>query len=223
MRTPKKKDACGSGVCLCVCVFVCVCVCVCVYVRASVCCLHMRTYVRASVCMLVLHVCVCVCECVCVCVCVCVCAVVCVVTAPPRHRIHCRLRYYPNYFHVKRFNVCIDGIPSINNDVYLSVVVHNNCSNIHPYSLAQIFGPVQSIFKFDTMAEVIEMANNTEYGLAAAVHTKDIERALTVSNSVRAGTIWSVFLLARCPSWDYLVSVSLSTVSELGLSGQCFS
>ena len=73
----------------------------------------------------------------------------------------------------------------------VSVTVHR----IHTPFLAQIFGPVQSIFKFDTMAEVIEMANNTDYGLAAAVHTKDIERALTVSNSLRAGMVWSVSLL----------------------------
>ena len=97
------------------------------------------------------------------------------------------------------FSHCIVGIEN----ECLFTIYHQECtgvisrtfSTIHPLSFAQIFGPVQSIFKFDTMAEVIEMANNTEYGLAAAVHTKDIVRALTVSNSVRAGTVWSVFLL----------------------------
>jgi retinal dehydrogenase len=54
----------------------------------------------------------------------------------------------------------------------------------------EIFGPVQSIFKFKTMEEVIERANKTSYGLAAAVITKDIEKALTIANSVSAGTVW---------------------------------
>ncbi|XP_066294448.1 retinal dehydrogenase 2-like [Branchiostoma lanceolatum] len=54
----------------------------------------------------------------------------------------------------------------------------------------EIFGPVQSIFKFKNIEEVIERANNTTYGLAAAVFTKDINKALTIANSVKAGTVW---------------------------------
>jgi acyl-CoA reductase-like NAD-dependent aldehyde dehydrogenase len=54
----------------------------------------------------------------------------------------------------------------------------------------EIFGPVQQIIKFKTMDEVIPRANNTPYGLAAAVFTKDIDKALMVANSVRAGTVW---------------------------------
>lgn len=40
----------------------------------------------------------------------------------------------------------------------------------------QIFGPVQQIIKFSSMDEVVERANRTEYGLAAAVFSKDIDR-----------------------------------------------
>ncbi|XP_038072135.1 retinal dehydrogenase 1-like [Patiria miniata] len=54
----------------------------------------------------------------------------------------------------------------------------------------EIFGPVQQILKFKTLDEVIERANNTSYGLAAAVITKDIDKALTMANSVRAGVVW---------------------------------
>ena len=57
-------------------------------------------------------------------------------------------------------------------------------------STLQIFGPVQSIFKFKTVEEVIEKANDTHYGLAAAVFTKDLDQALTVANAVEAGTVW---------------------------------
>jgi len=54
----------------------------------------------------------------------------------------------------------------------------------------EIFGPVQSIFRFKTIEEVIERANKTSYGLAAAVMTTDIEKAITIANSVSAGTVW---------------------------------
>ncbi|RDD40375.1 Aldehyde dehydrogenase, mitochondrial [Trichoplax sp. H2] len=54
----------------------------------------------------------------------------------------------------------------------------------------EIFGPVMQIFKFSTLDEVIERANDTTYGLAGAVFTKDLKKALHVSNHLRAGTIW---------------------------------
>eukprot|EP00058_Branchiostoma_floridae_P023829 XP_002609319.1 hypothetical protein BRAFLDRAFT_86762 [Branchiostoma floridae] len=53
----------------------------------------------------------------------------------------------------------------------------------------EIFGPVMSIFKFKDMSEVIDRANNTTYGLSAFVFTKDIDKALTIANSVQAGTV----------------------------------
>jgi len=54
----------------------------------------------------------------------------------------------------------------------------------------EIFGPVMSIIPFESMDDVIDRANRTVYGLAAAVWTKDITKATTIANSVRAGTVW---------------------------------
>jgi len=54
----------------------------------------------------------------------------------------------------------------------------------------EIFGPVQQIIKFKTLEEVIPRANDTRYGLAAAVFTKDIDKAITMANSLQAGTVW---------------------------------
>jgi acyl-CoA reductase-like NAD-dependent aldehyde dehydrogenase len=54
----------------------------------------------------------------------------------------------------------------------------------------EIFGPVQQIIKFKTLEEVIPRANDTRYGLAAAVFTKDIDKAIIMSNSLQAGTVW---------------------------------
>ena len=54
----------------------------------------------------------------------------------------------------------------------------------------EIFGPVMSIIKFRNLDEVIERANNTTYGLAAAVWTRDIGKAHAIANNVQAGTVW---------------------------------
>jgi aldehyde dehydrogenase (NAD+) len=54
----------------------------------------------------------------------------------------------------------------------------------------EIFGPVLSILPFRTMDEVIARANQTTYGLAAAVWTRDVAKAHQVAHSVRAGTVW---------------------------------
>lgn len=54
----------------------------------------------------------------------------------------------------------------------------------------EIFGPVQSIIKFKDLAEVTERANRTSYGLAAGVITNDINKALTLANTLQAGTVW---------------------------------
>ncbi|MDJ0716529.1 MAG: aldehyde dehydrogenase family protein [Prochloraceae cyanobacterium] len=54
----------------------------------------------------------------------------------------------------------------------------------------EIFGPVMSVIKFKSIEEAIERANQTIYGLAAAVWTKDIGKAHAIANSVRAGTVW---------------------------------
>ncbi|XP_026039212.1 aldehyde dehydrogenase, mitochondrial isoform X1 [Astatotilapia calliptera] len=54
----------------------------------------------------------------------------------------------------------------------------------------EIFGPVMQILKFKTLEEVVTRANDTKYGLAAAVFTKDIDKANYVSSGLRAGTVW---------------------------------
>ncbi len=51
---------------------------------------------------------------------------------------------------------------------------------------------MQQILKFKDLDEVIERANRTHYGLGAAVFTKDINKAITIANSIKAGTVWWV-------------------------------
>jgi len=54
----------------------------------------------------------------------------------------------------------------------------------------EIFGPVMSIMKFKDVDEVIQRANNSNYGLGAGVVTKDISKALKLANGLRAGTVY---------------------------------
>ncbi|KAL7758395.1 hypothetical protein ACKLNR_012922 [Fusarium oxysporum f. sp. zingiberi] len=54
----------------------------------------------------------------------------------------------------------------------------------------EIFGPVCSIAKFKDEEEAIRMAHNTTYGLAAAVHTQNLNTAIKASNALQAGTVW---------------------------------
>jgi aldehyde dehydrogenase (NAD+) len=54
----------------------------------------------------------------------------------------------------------------------------------------EIFGPVMQILKFKSIDEVIQRANNSIYGLGAAVFTRDVDNAIYVSNSIQSGTVW---------------------------------
>lgn len=67
----------------------------------------------------------------------------------------------------------------------------------------EIFGPVQSILKFSTLEEVIERANNTNYGLASGVLTKNIDTALNFAKAVEAGSVWYIKrLINECTKFN---------------------
>jgi acyl-CoA reductase-like NAD-dependent aldehyde dehydrogenase len=54
----------------------------------------------------------------------------------------------------------------------------------------EIFGPVLAVITFETEEEAIQIANNSEYGLAAAIWTSNLSRAHKVSRKLKAGTVW---------------------------------
>ncbi|XP_017883709.1 retinal dehydrogenase 1 [Ceratina calcarata] len=73
---------------------------------------------------------------------------------------------------------------------FIKPTVFSNVTDNMKIATEEIFGPVQCILKFETMDEVIERANNTNYGLAAGVLSKDIDKALTFAQAVQAGSVW---------------------------------
>ncbi|KAK5273685.1 hypothetical protein LTR96_000285 [Exophiala xenobiotica] len=73
---------------------------------------------------------------------------------------------------------------------YIEPTIFTNCRPEMKIMREEIFGPVVAITRFSDEADVIKHANDTHYGLAAAVHTKDYERAIRVTNALKAGTTW---------------------------------
>ncbi len=72
---------------------------------------------------------------------------------------------------------------------YVAPTVFADVRNDMTIAAEEIFGPVLSIITFDTEEEAIRIANETSYGLAAAVWSKDIGRAHLVAQALRAGTV----------------------------------
>jgi acyl-CoA reductase-like NAD-dependent aldehyde dehydrogenase len=54
----------------------------------------------------------------------------------------------------------------------------------------EIFGPVATVIDFETEDEAIRLANDTIYGLVAALFTKDLNTAHKLSRRLRAGAVW---------------------------------
>ncbi len=82
---------------------------------------------------------------------------------------------------------------------YIAPTVFSNVTREMSIARDEIFGPVLTVMPFETVEDAIAIANDTDYGLAASVWTKNIDKALTVTRRVRAGRFWVNCTLAGGP------------------------
>jgi len=80
--------------------------------------------------------------------------------------------------------------PTLGDGFFVEPTIFKDVSNRMTIAQEEVFGPVLSIIPFDSEEEVIEIANDTKYGLASGVWTENLSRALRVSRAIRAGTVW---------------------------------
>lgn len=73
---------------------------------------------------------------------------------------------------------------------FIEPTIFGDVKNDMKIAREEIFGPVLSVLTFDDVDEVVEQANNNPYGLAAAVWTRDVKKAHSVSRRLKAGTVW---------------------------------
>jgi aldehyde dehydrogenase (NAD+)/betaine-aldehyde dehydrogenase len=78
---------------------------------------------------------------------------------------------------------------SVAGHYFLPTIV--DCPNAEvPSVMEELFGPVLSVVTFDTEADAIALANNTKYGLASGVFTRDLTRGHRLTRALRAGIVW---------------------------------
>jgi acyl-CoA reductase-like NAD-dependent aldehyde dehydrogenase len=73
---------------------------------------------------------------------------------------------------------------------YVEPTIFDGVSNTMTIAREEIFGPVLSVIPFKSVDEGIAQGNATSYGLAAAVWTRDVGKALRAAKAIRAGTVW---------------------------------
>jgi aminomuconate-semialdehyde/2-hydroxymuconate-6-semialdehyde dehydrogenase len=83
------------------------------------------------------------------------------------------------------------------NGYYIEPTVFENLPNQCRINQEEVFGPLVTLMPFDTEAEVIGLANDTKYGLAASVWTKDLNTAHRVADRLEMGIVWVNAWLVR--------------------------
>lgn len=84
----------------------------------------------------------------------------------------------------------IQAIPELKNGNFVTPTVFDRLNSGMRIAREEIFGPVLSVFTFDDEEEVVKLANDVDFGLAASIWTTNAQRVIRLSRRIDAGTIW---------------------------------
>ncbi|MDE2573013.1 MAG: aldehyde dehydrogenase [bacterium] len=87
--------------------------------------------------------------------------------------------------------------------LYYEPTVFADVRNEMRIAREEVFGPVLALIPFESEAEALRVANDTEFGLAAGIWTKDLGRAHRLSRALRAGTVWVNTYRALSPNMPF--------------------
>ncbi len=74
--------------------------------------------------------------------------------------------------------------------LFIEPTIFTNVVNNMQIAQEEVFGPVLSVISFKDEKEAIQIANDSNYGLAAGIWTENMRRALTLPSKLQAGTVW---------------------------------
>uniref|UniRef100_M8CNH5 Aldehyde dehydrogenase family 2 member C4 n=1 Tax=Aegilops tauschii TaxID=37682 RepID=M8CNH5_AEGTA len=110
---------------------------------------------------------------------------------PQVDKVQCeRVLSYIDHGKREGATVLTGGKPCGQSGYYIEPTVFTDVKDDMIIAKEEIFGPVMCLMKFRTVEEAIARANDTRYGLAAGVVTKDIDVANRMTRSIRAGVVW---------------------------------
>jgi aldehyde dehydrogenase (NAD+) len=84
----------------------------------------------------------------------------------------------------------VGGVKPQEQGYFVSPTIFANVNDEMTIAKEEIFGPVISALPYEDLDDLIARANNSEYGLAAGVWTRDVANAHYIANKLRAGTVW---------------------------------
>ena len=73
---------------------------------------------------------------------------------------------------------------------FIKPVIFVECREDMRLVKEEIFGPVAVVIKFKTISEAIAKANDSNFGLGAAIYSNNVNTCMKVSNALEAGTVW---------------------------------